>query len=37
MNRWSYIIVRVLQVIPTFFVVMVLVFVMVRLLPGEKP
>jgi ABC-type microcin C transport system permease subunit YejB len=35
MNRWSYIIVRVLQVIPTFFVVMALVFVMVRLLPGD--
>jgi len=35
MNRWSYILVRVLQVIPTFFVVMALVFVMVRLLPGD--
>jgi peptide/nickel transport system permease protein len=35
MNRWSYIVVRVLQVIPTFFVVMALVFFMVRLLPGD--
>ncbi len=35
MNRLSYVLVRVLQVIPTFFVVMALVFVMVRLLPGD--
>ncbi|MER3556084.1 MAG: ABC transporter permease [Meiothermus sp.] len=35
MNRWSYVLVRVLQVIPTFFVVMVLVFVVARLLPGD--
>lgn len=35
MNRWSYVLWRVLQVIPTFFVVMVLVFVVARLLPGD--
>ncbi len=35
MNRWSYVLLRVLQVIPTFFVVMVLVFVIARLLPGD--
>lgn len=35
MNRWSYILWRVLQVIPTFFVVMVLVFVVARVLPGD--
>jgi len=34
-NRWSYVLLRVLQVIPTFFVVMVLVFVIARLLPGD--
>jgi peptide/nickel transport system permease protein len=35
MNRWSYVLVRMLQVIPTFFVVMILVFVVARLLPGD--
>lgn len=35
MNRWSYVLLRVLQVIPTFFVVMILVFVIARLLPGD--
>lgn len=35
MNRWSYVLIRVLQVIPTFFVVMVLVFAAARLLPGD--
>jgi len=35
MNRWSYVLWRALQVIPTFFVVMVLVFVVARVLPGD--
>lgn len=35
MNRWNYILVRLLQIIPTFFVIMLLVFLMVRLLPGD--
>lgn len=35
MNRWQYALTRLLQIIPTFFVVMLLVFVMVRLLPGD--
>lgn len=35
MSRWQYTLTRLLQIIPTFFVVMLLVFVMVRLLPGD--
>ena len=35
MNRWQYALTRLLQIIPTFFIVMLLVFVMVRLLPGD--
>ena len=35
MNRWNYVLVRLLQIIPTFFVIMFLVFMMVRLLPGD--
>lgn len=35
MSRWQYALTRLLQIIPTFFVVMLLVFVMVRLLPGD--
>ena len=35
MNRWSYILARLLQVIPTLFIVALLVFFMVRLLPGD--
>lgn len=35
MNRWQYAFTRLLQIIPTFFVVMLLVFVIVRLLPGD--
>ncbi len=35
MNRWQYIALRLLQMIPTFFVIMVFVFMMVRLLPGD--
>jgi peptide/nickel transport system permease protein len=34
-SRWQYALTRLLQIIPTFFVVMLLVFVMVRLLPGD--
>lgn len=33
--KWQYALTRLLQIIPTFFVVMLLVFVMVRLLPGD--
>ncbi len=35
MNRWQYIVTRVLQMIPTLLVIMILVFAMVRLLPGD--
>ena len=35
MNRWNYILVRLLQIVPTFFVIMFIVFLMVRLLPGD--
>lgn len=35
MNRWQYILTRLLQMIPTLLVVMILVFFMVRLLPGD--
>ena len=35
MNRWQYVLTRLLQMIPTLLVVMVLVFLMVRLLPGD--
>lgn len=34
MNRWGYILVRLLQMIPTLFIITVLVFLMIRLLPG---
>ncbi len=35
MNRLNYILVRLLQIIPTFFIIMFVVFLMVRLLPGD--
>ena len=35
MSRWNYIISRVLQMIPTFLIIMFLVFILVRLLPGD--
>ena len=35
MNRWSYWLTRILQMIPTLLVIMILVFAMVRLLPGD--
>ncbi|CAN5814982.1 ABC transporter permease [soil metagenome] len=35
MTRWQYILTRLLQMIPTLLVVMILVFFMVRLLPGD--
>ena len=35
MNRWSYLLARLLQMIPTLFIITVLVFFMVRLLPGD--
>lgn len=35
MNRWQYALTRILQMIPTLLVIMVLVFAMVRLLPGD--
>lgn len=35
MNRWSYALARVLQMIPTLLVIMILVFALVRLLPGD--
>ena len=35
MNRWQYILTRVLQMIPTLLVIMILVFALVRLLPGD--
>ncbi len=35
MNRWNYVFVRLLQIIPTFFVIMFIVFLMIRLLPGD--
>ena len=35
MTRWNYVLMRILQIIPTFFVIMFLVFMMVRLLPGD--
>lgn len=35
MNRWNYVLVRLLQIIPTFFVIMFIVFMMIRLLPGD--
>ncbi|MCB0159000.1 MAG: ABC transporter permease [Caldilineaceae bacterium] len=35
MNRWNYALVRLLQAIPTFFIIMFLVFMLVRLLPGD--
>ncbi len=34
-NRWNYVFVRLLQIIPTFFVIMFIVFLMIRLLPGD--
>jgi len=34
-NRWNYILVRLLQIVPTFFVIMFIVFLMIRLLPGD--
>jgi peptide/nickel transport system permease protein len=34
-NRWQYALTRILQMIPTLLVIMVLVFAMVRLLPGD--
>ena len=35
MNRWNYVLTRLLQAIPTFFIIMFLVFMLVRLLPGD--
>lgn len=35
MNRWQYALTRILQMIPTLLVIMVLVFFMVRALPGD--
>lgn len=35
MNRLNYILVRLLQIVPTFFIIMFVVFLMVRLLPGD--
>ena len=35
MNRWNYALMRLLQAIPTFFIIMFLVFMLVRLLPGD--
>ena len=35
MNRWQYVLARLLQMIPTLLVILVLVFFMVRLLPGD--
>ena len=35
MNRWNYVLVRLLQMVPTFFFIMFIVFLMVRLLPGD--
>ncbi len=35
MNRWQYVLTRILQMIPTLLVIMILVFAMVRLLPGD--
>lgn len=35
MDRWNYILVRLLQIVPTFFIIMFIVFLMVRLLPGD--
>lgn len=35
MNRLNYILVRLLQIVPTFFFIMFIVFLMVRLLPGD--
>lgn len=35
MNRWQYALTRILQMIPTLLVIMILVFGMVRLLPGD--
>ncbi len=35
MSRWQYALTRVLQMIPTLLVIMILVFAMVRLLPGD--
>lgn len=34
-DRWNYILVRLLQIVPTFFIIMFIVFLMVRLLPGD--
>ncbi len=34
-NRLNYILVRLLQIVPTFFIIMFVVFLMVRLLPGD--
>lgn len=35
MDRWNYVLVRLLQIVPTFFIIMFVVFLMVRLLPGD--
>lgn len=35
MNRWQYALTRILQMIPTLLVIMIVVFAMVRLLPGD--
>lgn len=35
MNRWVYLLARILQMIPTLVVIMILVFALVRLLPGN--
>ncbi len=35
MNRWAYLLARILQMIPTLVVIMILVFALVRLLPGN--
>jgi len=35
LNRWAYLLARILQMIPTLVVIMILVFALVRLLPGN--
>jgi peptide/nickel transport system permease protein len=34
-NRWNYILMRLLQIVPTFFVIMLVVFLAIRALPGD--
>lgn len=35
MNRWNYVLMRLLQAVFTFFIIMFLVFMLIRLLPGD--